>query len=51
MKAVPYRKDFYKKIGGEDEQALMAKLKPWLAGLDKCLRILAQFFADGKYEY
>jgi hypothetical protein len=51
MKAVPYRKDFYKKIGGEDEQALLAKLKPWLEGLQKCLQLLAKFFADGKFEY
>jgi hypothetical protein len=50
MKAVPYRKDFYKKIGGDDVDATMAKMGPWLDGLEKCVKILVDFYINGKYE-
>lgn len=50
MKAAPYRKDFYKKLGGEDEAATMEILKPWLSGLEKCVNILLDFYKTGNYE-
>ncbi|KAI3654304.1 hypothetical protein MP228_001023 [Amoeboaphelidium protococcarum] len=39
MKACPYRTEFYKKLGGDDEAATMAKLKPWLEALEKIVKI------------
>ena len=32
MKATPYRKDFYTRLGGPEAEV---ELKAWLAGLDK----------------
>ena len=52
MNACPYRKDFYKKLsGGEGEDETIAKLKPWLAGLENCVSILVVFYRDGKHEW
>jgi hypothetical protein len=51
MAAVPYRKDFYKKLSGGDENEAMDKLKPWLVGLEKCVKILVDFYKDNKYEW
>lgn len=51
MKAVPYRNDFYKKIGGGDEADAIEKMKPWLSGLEKCVKILVDFYTTGKHEF
>ena len=51
MKATPYRADFYKKLGGEDLEVTMGKLKPWLAALEKFVKILVAFYTEGKYEW
>lgn len=50
MKACPYRKDFYKKLGGEDTEKTYQTLSPWLGGLEKCVKILVDFYAVNKYE-
>jgi hypothetical protein len=50
MSAVPYRKDFYKKLSGGDETEAVEKMKPWLSGLEKCVQILVDFYKDNKYE-
>ncbi len=49
MKACPYRKDFYKKLGGEDIEKTYVTIEPWLAGLEKELAILDKFLEEGKY--
>jgi hypothetical protein len=51
MKAVPNRVDFYKKLGGDDLEKTMALLVTWLSGLEKCVKILVDFFLEGKHEY
>ena len=42
MSACPYRKDFYVKLG-EDQEKVMQELKVWLAALEKLLVILKAF--------
>lgn len=42
MSAVPYRKDFYTKLG-EDPEKVAAELRIWLAALEKIIAILKGF--------
>jgi hypothetical protein len=42
MSACPYRKDFYIKLG-EDEEKVQEELKVWLAALDKIIIIMKAF--------
>ena len=51
MKACPARENFYKKIGGDDIKATIGLMEPWLAGLEKCVKILVEFYAVGNYEW
>lgn len=39
MKACPYRADFYKKLG-DDEEKVLAQLQEWLAALEQIVAIL-----------
>lgn len=39
MSATPYRKDFYKKLG-DDQEAVDRQLKEWLSGLQETLIVL-----------
>ncbi|CCX11129.1 glycolipid transfer protein domain-containing protein [Pyronema domesticum] len=45
MKACPYRVDFYKKLG-DDQEKVSAQMKEWLAALDKIVGILSVFIAE-----
>ncbi|KAF2744374.1 glycolipid transfer protein [Sporormia fimetaria CBS 119925] len=45
MSATPYRKDFYKKLG-DDQQKIDAKLGEWLGALEKVVGILNTFMAS-----
>ncbi|KAF2678758.1 putative glycolipid transfer protein HET-C2 [Lentithecium fluviatile CBS 122367] len=42
MSATPYRKDFYKKLG-EDQDKVQSELEAWLAALEKVVAILRAF--------
>jgi hypothetical protein len=44
MSATPYRKDFYSKLG-DDQEKVTAELKIWLAALEKLIAILKAFLA------
>lgn len=43
MKACPYRKDFYEKIGVVNEAAF-AQMKSWLEALENIIRIIQEVF-------
>ncbi|KAF2708632.1 glycolipid transfer protein [Pleomassaria siparia CBS 279.74] len=45
MGATPYRKDFYKKLG-DDENKVNEELKTWLSALEKDVGILKEFCAS-----
>ena len=45
MSATPYRKDFYKKLG-DDQEAVDRQLKEWLSGLQETLIILKKDLLD-----
>lgn len=45
MSATPYRADFYKKLG-DDEEKVKAELEKWLAALERILNILKPFMAS-----
>lgn len=48
MKACPYRKDFYLKLGA-DGVLVKSEMDLWLAALEKLLAILAKFYIDGNH--
>lgn len=48
MKACPYRKDFYSKLG-DDQSVVLAQLEAWLAALEKIVEIIEAFFESGNY--
>ncbi|CAN6646663.1 hypothetical protein TRVA0_022S00210 [Trichomonascus vanleenenianus] len=48
MKACPYRKDLYEKLG-EDQEKVLAQLKEWLDALLKIVVIIEEFLASGNY--
>jgi hypothetical protein len=50
MKACPYRKDFYAKLGG-DQEKVAKQLNEWLQALEKLLAVLVKFYVDGKYDH
>ena len=52
MKACPYRKDFYKKLSGvDDEVEAMTMVKPWLEGLERIVNVIVDFYAAGKFAW
>ncbi|KAK9316984.1 glycolipid transfer protein domain-containing protein [Lipomyces starkeyi] len=48
MKACPYRKDFYAKLGN-DYEAVKEQLLTWLAALERIVKIIQDFYDSGKY--
>ncbi|KAK9368477.1 glycolipid transfer protein domain-containing protein [Lipomyces kononenkoae] len=46
MKACPYRKDFYGKLG-DNYDAVKEQLLVWLAGLEQNVKIIMDFFESG----
>lgn len=51
MKACPKRTDFYVKLGGEDVEKTYAIIEPWLAGLEKSLQIIGDFYKAGGHTW
>jgi hypothetical protein len=45
MSAVPYRKDFYAKLGDDQEQ-VQREMKAWLDALEQLVAILKEFLAS-----
>lgn len=48
MKACPYRKDFFQKLGA-DQEKVTKQLTEWLAALENIVKIIMDFFASGNY--
>ncbi|KAI0462223.1 hypothetical protein LJB42_004311 [Komagataella kurtzmanii] len=48
MKACPYRADFFKKLG-DDQEKVTAQLLEWLASLENIVKIIFSFFESGNY--
>lgn len=48
MKACPYRKDFFEKLGA-DQAKVLEQLKAWLAALQAIVQNIFDFFASGNY--
>lgn len=50
MNACPYRKDFYQKLGPEDQDKVITQLTEWLVAFEKVVAILVAFYASGQYD-
>lgn len=48
MKACPYRKDFFEKLGA-DQTKVEEQLKAWLKALEDIVKIILDFFVSGNY--
>ncbi|GMG24689.1 unnamed protein product [Ambrosiozyma monospora] len=48
MKACPYRADFFKKLGA-DQDKVAKQLEAWLSALEKIVKIIMDFFESGNY--
>lgn len=48
MKACPYRKDFFEKLGA-DQSKVNEQLKTWLESLENIVKIIMDFFKSGNY--
>ncbi|WFD45820.1 hypothetical protein GLX27_000445 [Malassezia furfur] len=48
MKACPYRKDFYAKLGAPQDR-VNAQLEEWVTSLERIVRELQQFYEQGNY--
>lgn len=48
MKACPYRKDFFEKLGA-DQTKVAEQLKTWLKALEDIVQIILDFFTSGNY--
>ncbi|EGV61512.1 hypothetical protein PSN45_000186 [Yamadazyma tenuis] len=48
MKACPYRKDFFAKLG-PDQEKVTKQLTAWLDALENIVKIIVDFFASGNY--
>jgi len=48
MSACPYRKDFYSKLGS-DQEKVSSQLKAYLAALEKIVQIIKAFLKETKY--
>lgn len=48
MKACPYRKDFFAKLG-DDQATVDAELEAWLSALEELMANIMGFFASGDY--
>jgi hypothetical protein len=47
LKTVPYRKDFFPKLGA-DQEKVGAQAREWLAGLDRVMKVLKPFIESKK---
>jgi hypothetical protein len=47
LKAVPYRKDFFPKLG-DDQDKVQTQAKDWLGGVDRVLQVLNPFMNSKK---
>ncbi|CAK7894877.1 hypothetical protein CAAN1_10S03708 [[Candida] anglica] len=48
MKACPYRKDFFEKLGA-DQDKVAKQLEAWLSALEAIVKNIVEFFASGDY--
>ncbi|VEU24439.1 DEKNAAC105546 [Brettanomyces naardenensis] len=48
MRACPYRKDFFAKLGADQEKVL-SQLREWLDALEKIVKIIMDFYESGNY--
>ncbi|UZJ51357.1 hypothetical protein CBS101457_000677 [Exobasidium rhododendri] len=48
MKACPYRKDFYEKLGSPPEK-VQTELHKWLDALEKIVKTMQEFYTQGNY--
>lgn len=48
MKACPYRKDFFEKLGA-DQAKVTQQLEEWLKALENIVKLIMDFFASGNY--
>lgn len=48
MKACPYRKDFFQKLGA-DQEKVTKQLTEWLVALENIVKVIMDFFASGNY--
>jgi hypothetical protein len=48
MSATPYRKDFYSKLGS-DEEKVQKQMKEWVRALDKNVGVLKEFMKGVKW--
>ncbi|KAH3682397.1 hypothetical protein WICPIJ_006635 [Wickerhamomyces pijperi] len=48
MKSCPYRKDFFAKLGA-DQDKVNAQLKEWVEALEKIVQIIFDFYESGNY--
>ena len=49
MKACPYRKDFYLKLG-QDQEVVLKQFREWLSALEKIVGIIVKFYVDGGHD-
>ncbi|KAJ3225058.1 hypothetical protein HK099_007433 [Clydaea vesicula] len=49
MKACPYRKDFYAKLG-DNQDKVKQDLNTWLTAFEKIVKILSDFYTAGKHD-
>ncbi|KAK9322479.1 glycolipid transfer protein domain-containing protein [Lipomyces orientalis] len=48
MKACPYRKDFYAKLG-DNQDAVKQELTTWLTALEQIVKVIQDFYESGNY--
>ncbi|ODQ60221.1 hypothetical protein WICANDRAFT_54012 [Wickerhamomyces anomalus NRRL Y-366-8] len=48
MNACPYRKDFFEKLG-QDQEKVLKQLIEWLEALESIVKIIFEFFESGNY--
>jgi hypothetical protein len=48
MQACPYRKDFFQKLG-DDQEKVLKQLTEWLEALEAIVKIIFEFFESGNY--
>ncbi|ODV96960.1 hypothetical protein PACTADRAFT_55122 [Pachysolen tannophilus NRRL Y-2460] len=49
MKACPYRKDFFLKLGS-DQNKVGIQIREWLEALEKIVKLILDFFSSGNYD-
>jgi hypothetical protein len=49
MKACPYRKDFFEKLG-DDQEKVKQQYEEWLLAFEKVVQRLNNFYTEGGYD-